>query len=319
MTAASFEPDDPRSAMPSPAGSPGVAGTARPVPQVFELSDKTADVTSEAGSRTWYVRAQNFCVGVTDLAAGDTLAEVDIPDDYLVLVCTTDAVATVHGADEPVSVTGPGLIIVAPGTSAVSADRRCTVVRIFSGHVADVMSRARNHRVYEIIDPAVATLAPVPERAEHSRTHAFHLADIPDAPGRFGRILRSSSLMINWFPLQMGPRSEDHLSPHVHDDFEQASLALVGDYVHHFRSPWTPRLREWRPDEHRACSSPSIAIIPAGVIHTTRAVGPGDHQLIDIFAPPRADFASQGWVINDAEYDGADPRHEAGLQRQTTS
>ncbi len=319
MNAASFESDDPRSAMPSRPGSPGVASTAPRAPQIFELSEETADFTSEAGSRTWYVRGQNFCVAVTDLTAKDSLAEAGIPDDYLVLVCTADAVATAHGADQSVSVTGPGLIIVASGASAVSADRRCTVVRIFSGHVQDVMSRARNHSDYDTADSTVATLTPVSDRAERSRTRAFHLDHIDDEPGRFGRVLRSSSLMINWFLPQMGPRSEDHLSPHVHDDFEQASLTLVGDYVHHFRIPWTPRLSEWRADEHRACSSPSIAIIPPGVIHTTRAVNAGNHQLIDIFAPPRTDFASQGWVINDAEYDGADPRSEAGSQRQSTS
>ena len=63
------------------------------------------------------------------------------------------------------------------------------------------------------------------------------------------------------------------------------------------------------------CASPSVAIIPPGIIHSTRAVGEGTHQLIDIFAPPRADFLAQGWALNADEYPqlpavaGAGPRN----------
>jgi len=31
-------------------------------------------------------------------------------------------------------------------------------------------------------------------------------------------------------------------------------------------------------------------------------VGPGHHLLIDVFAPPRRDFISKGWMLNAREY-----------------
>ncbi|MEK8174567.1 hypothetical protein NKH77_52745 [Streptomyces sp. M19] len=43
-------------------------------------------------------------------------------------------------------------------------------------------------------------------------------------------------------------------------------------------------MSEWRDDEHLQVGSPSMTLIPPTVVHTTRAVGPGAHTLIDVFA-----------------------------------
>lgn len=113
--------------------------------------------------------------------------------------------------------------------------------------------------------------------------------------------------MVNWFPVREGPRDPERLSPHSHEDFEQMSVALVGNYAHHLRVPWTPRMSEWRDDEHVEVGSPSMTLIPPTVVHTTRAVGAGPHTLIDVFAPPREDFLAKGWVLNADEYQGIRP------------
>lgn len=93
------------------------------------------------------------------------------------------------------------------------------------------------------------------------------------------------------------------MSPHSHDDFEQGSPAVQGTYLHHLRDPWVPDMTTWRDDEHGTVGSPSLLIIPPRVVHTTQSVGVGPKELVDIFAPPRADFSLMaGAVCNADEY-----------------
>jgi hypothetical protein len=80
-------------------------------------------------------------------------------------------------------------------------------------------------------------------------------------------------------------------------------VQTTGNYVHHFRTPWTVRIADWRPDGHQMLSGPSMAITPAGAIHTSQGVNEGWHQLRGLFCPPRADWTSQtGWLLNEDEY-----------------
>ena len=106
-----------------------------------------------------------------------------------------------------------------------------------------------------------------------------------------GRIFRCSTVMVNVLPEDDRPRDPTKLSPHHHDDFEQVSLQIDGDYVHHMRVPWTPDSSTWRDDEHRRCAAPAVVVIPPPLIHTSQSVGEMRHWLIDVFAPPRLDFS----------------------------
>jgi hypothetical protein len=109
--------------------------------------------------------------------------------------------------------------------------------------------------------------------------------------------------MVNVFQPWTTTRDECNLSPHFHEDFEQASLGLSGTFIHHIRYPWTSDKTAWREDEHEYHESPSVLVIPARAIHTSQNVGDAVARLVDVFAPPREDFSLKpGFVLNADEY-----------------
>ncbi|MFD2416551.1 hypothetical protein [Amycolatopsis pigmentata] len=218
------------------------------------------------------------------------------------LVFEGSEIEVVAGANERGTATGPSLVVVPPGTARMTVRRAGYMVRIFTAR-SSVVAKAVNKQTYSAENYGITPLPTLPEPEGPGTVRVLSLAKVPEVPGRLGRIYRSGSLMVNWFAPQDGPRDTDDLSPHVHADFEQASVTVAGAYVHHVRRPWTKRLRDWRGDEHVQVSSPSVTLIPPGNVHTTRAVGEGLHQLIDVFAPPRSDFIDQGWVLNQSAYE----------------
>lgn len=53
---------------------------------------------------------------------------------------------------------------------------------------------------------------------------------------------------------------------------------------------------------NRHWPSPSVAVIPVHLVHTTEGVGTERHLLIDVFSPPRRDFIAKGCVANARDY-----------------
>jgi hypothetical protein len=142
---------------------------------------------------------------------------------------------------------------------------------------------------------------PVPIGSE--RLRRYLVRDATQDPARFGNIFRSRGFMVNFLNVDVAPRDPEKLSPHAHEDFEQISLAVEGEYVHHIRIPWTARSSDWRDDVHHRIGTPSVAVIRPRAIHTSQSVGPGPNALIDIFSPPRRDFSLRpGLVLNDDDY-----------------
>ncbi|BCL30832.1 hypothetical protein ACFFS2_02570 [Streptomyces aurantiacus] len=270
---------------------------------VDELAERDPDLVSAGGSRTWSLCGRNFVVAITELEAGDRLTEHGLPDEYVLLVQDDAVVRVEHDGRPSAPVSEPALVVVPAGTSTVHAASSTTVVRVFTARCDEQMRRAVNHAAGA--DPRAAPL-PAPGKADGSGSIRVHrLRDVPDDEGRLGRIFRTTSLMVNWFPVHEGPRDTERLSPHSHEDFEQMSVTLAGNYAHHLRVPWTARMSEWRDDEDVRVGSPSMTLIPPTVVHTTRAVGAGPHTLVDVFAPPREDFLAKGWVLNADAYQGA--------------
>ncbi len=272
----------------------------QPRSATYDKAYDTPPQLSEAGSRTWISRGANFVVAVSEVVTGAVLSRADNPDEYMVLCVSTSA--AIAADKERVDAEIESLTIVPPGRSTVTAGAAGRIVRIFSNQVDDMIRLAANAATYADGAAEVAPLVPWPAppggfKLRNYKPFAF------DKPETNMRIFRSTNLMVNVMTRRSGPRDTTKLSPHSHDDFEQASVVLEGDYQHHLRWPWTPDQSEWRADDHVEIGSPSITVIPAKVVHTSNNVGPRRSWLIDVFAPPRLDFSKKpGMVINTDDY-----------------
>ncbi len=255
----------------------------------------------DRGSRTWNARAANLVLSYTDARAGDRLSRTGQPDEYTVLMYSESAPIRVTAGTTTVDVDEEALVVVPPGDSEIEILADGPLIRLFSSVADDLREGALNADAYAEPDQRAAPLKAWPDPVGGFRLRVYRLADTPIAEGRFGRIFRTTNLMINFLAEEPAPRDRHRLSPHHHDDFEQVSLAVKGHFMHHIRYPWGPDSAQWRPDESRAIDTPSICIIPPPTVHTTQGIGP-HQQLIDIFSPPRVDFSESGWVLNEEDY-----------------
>lgn len=252
------------------------------------------------GARTWVARGANFVVTVTQATAGARLERRGQPDEYMVFL--PESGATVRAGNESVEAGPESVTIVPPGDSEVVVHGAGQVVRVFSHHAQDLLALASNAAAYADATPDVAPLVPWPTPADGLRLRNYPLAQFTQADSNM-RIFRCTNLMLNVLTPRMVPRDVHKLSPHSHADFEQGSLALRGEWIHHMRYPWVPDMTAWRDDEHIEVGSPSLTVIPPKVVHTSRNLNEGGAWLLDIFAPPRMDFSSKpGKVANEKDY-----------------
>ncbi len=255
-----------------------------------------------AGMRTWYARGQNFIIAHTDGAKGGVLSRSNQPDEYVVMLPDAGAGAEITWEGQRVTVPGHSISFVPAGNSTVTLLDSVRVVRMMTTRSEDLAGLCSNAESYAVPHPNIPAFEPWPEAAAGKKIRTYDLAVAP-TPGRFGRIFRCSTFMVNFLDPKHGPRDTTKMSPHHHDDFEQCSLALAGTFIHHLRWPWTTDMKQWRDDEHERCSSPSVTVIPPPAIHTSQAIDPGLNLLVDVFCPPRLDFSTKpGWVLNGDEY-----------------
>lgn len=264
---------------------------------------ESPQIVEADGARTWITRGANFVIAITEAKLGTVLARTGHPDEYMI-VLPPDVTGEVVAGEDRCAVEGDSLIIVPPGDSALTVTKAGTVLRVFSSRPADLTSVASNAAVYASGDSVAAPLQDWPAPVDGFRLHVHRLCDYgtPGGPLIQPRIFRSTNLMINAFLPWHTLRPADDMRPHWHDDFEQASVALEGRWVHHVRMPWNSDVTTWREDEHETLESPSVAIIPETLVHATTNAGEGRAWLIDVFAPPRLDFAKAGIVLNGADY-----------------
>jgi hypothetical protein len=250
-------------------------------------------------ARIWYARGQNFVVGYGEVD-GHVELRFDEHEEHMLLLPDPLGATRIVTADESVDSPGQSVIVLPPGLVTVSLDgtfRFVSLVRSTS-HVADL---AENAASYATAHPGIPPFMSWPQPPDGYRVRVYD-ATVPAAGGTM-RIFRCTTFMVNFFNPKQGPRDRTRLSPHHHDDFEQCSLVLEGQYAHHLRWPWGTDATKWREDDHELCGSPSVAIFPPPAIHTSEALDPGTNHLIDIFSPPREDFSRMpGWVMNADDY-----------------
>jgi mannose-6-phosphate isomerase-like protein (cupin superfamily) len=255
---------------------------------------------TETGSRTWITRGANFVIATSAVEPGAVLSRADNPDEYMVLL--GGVAAAIRAGAETIEAAPESLTIVPPGPSEITAKGAGHLVRVLSNRAADLAAKAENAATYADGAREVAPLDPWPDPPAGFRLRNYQPFDY-DRPDTNMRLFRCTNLMINVLTKRTAARDVSKLSPHAHDDFEQASLLLEGDYVHHLRYPWVSDMSQWRPDEHMEIGSPSVIVIPPNVVHTSRNIGDKRSWLIDIFAPPRVDFSRKpGLVLNADEY-----------------
>jgi hypothetical protein len=255
-----------------------------------------------ANSRTWYVRGQNFIVAYSETESGAIFDRIEQPDEYVVLIPNAETAVEITTRERPEAIPGYSLTFLPRGYSSVKITKGGRIVRLFTTKSKDLAAKCLNAQSYATPHPNIPPFEPWPEPTGGLRLRWYSL-DVPPEPGRFGRIFRCTTFMVNYIDPQVGPRDITKLSPHHHDDFEQCSLALEGAFTHHMRWPWTTNMNSWRDDEHTYCGSPSVCVIPPPAIHTSRGMEAGVNQLIDIFSPPRIDFSEKpGWVLNAKDY-----------------
>lgn len=296
-----YAPTDPRSTLAKAAPSKAAGGPCRAA-QYLDFRDDSLAV-DDGGARTWWARSQAMIVAYSTVTAGDSLAVAGQPDEYMVLFPGESQQATITAGGATVEVGAGALAIVPPGDSAIVAGSDGIVLRVFSRISEELAARCVNAAEYETADANVADFAHWPDPPAGFAIRVYPLAEIPEESGRFGRIFRCTSLMLNLLTPLDGPRDPSKMSPHFHDDFEQISFQFTGDFLQHMRTPWVPDSGLWRDDEHVVVPSPAMVVIPPPMIHTTQAVGDHYHWMIDIFGPPRVDFSLKpGWILNADEY-----------------
>lgn len=298
-----YDKDDIRSSLaPTTTTAPPVDPSTpiRPSQWIEFLNLQPTEV-SPRGSRTWIARAANLVLCYTEARAGDVFTRTGQPDEYAVLMHASSAQLRVVAGEESADVADEAFVVVPPGDSSIEAVADGVLIRVFSCVADDLRDRSLNSDAYAEADQRATPLVPWPDPVGGFGLRVYPLADTPIAPGRFGRIFRTTNMMVNFLAEEPGPRDKTKLSPHFHDDFEQISLAVQGTFVHHIRYPWGPDSTQWRPDESRQIATPSICIIPPPTVHTTQGIG-AHQQLIDIFSAPREDFSASGWVLNAEDY-----------------
>jgi len=293
-----YDKSDPRSALPPKAESPS-GTTATPASHGLYYRDDPVD--EDDNGRSWYTRSQTLIVNYIETRPGATFTRAGQIDEYMIVLPDEDTPYEIAANGETAGGAGHQLIIVPPGDSEIRLPKGGRVIRLFSTQTPALNAKCANEAVYAQADPSTPPFQPWPDPPGGFRLRVYDLWKTRP-PGAFGPIWRCTTIMLNFPPKAQRKRDPRRMSPHSHEDFDQCSLLLEGETIHHLRWPWGLDKYAWREDRHDHVEAPSCTMIPAQVVHTSESQVIGN-RMADIFAPPRLDFSLlDGWVQNADEY-----------------
>jgi len=254
-----------------------------------------------AGESRWLARARNFTIDFA-LGSAGTVLDVAVGTESFALL--PDAATTLAGEGGSWSVAKNSVVILPAGRWRLSLEGLGQVA-VLSTSNARPASSAINAAAFEAPDDEVAPVTSAWRRKQPLRApQIFDMSQL-QAPKDNPRLkmLQTETMSINWVDYE-GERDRSTLSPHLHKDLEQGSLALAGSFLHHLRVEWGKDADLWQDDRHALVGSPSLLVVPVRMIHTTEGTGGGRHLLVDVFSPARADFVAKGWMLNAEDFIG---------------
>jgi hypothetical protein len=217
-----YDKTDPRSALGKSAASGGQAADSYAGMEYVRFYELEPTET-QPGLKTWYGRGQNFTLAYSEAEPGAEINRENQPDEYVLLMPDAESSLELSAADESASIAGNCITFVPGGNSTIKFNTRCRLVRLFSIRSEDIAAKAHNAASYAEPHANVALFEPWPDPVEGYKIRTYSL-DVPPEEGRFGRIWRCSTFMVNYLDPMQGPRPTNMMSPHAHDDFEQCSL-----------------------------------------------------------------------------------------------
>jgi hypothetical protein len=251
-------------------------------------------------SRQWTGRAQNFAATWNHAGPSGSSTQAESFDEIMLIVL--DAPVRISSGASAAEAPPRSICILPPAVWQLELQPGATCVVLRSLRES-AQADALNEDAYKQSDPRIASVSKTWQtlcKADEPRIFSIDSIAAPLDKPRL-KMLQTATLSINWVEYE-GPRNRQALSPHAHTSFEQGSLALAGDFVHHLRVEWGANADAWHEDRHARMGSPSLMVVPVNTIHTSEGVGLGRHLLIDVFSPPRADFIAKGWVANAGDY-----------------
>ncbi len=256
--------------------------------------------TKEGPVTTRFMRAHTFLIAWSEVTNGAAKLDIDSPAEYILLL--PDVGATIVWKGGEVAAPGRSVVIIPKGQTSVKVNGSGEIVRLFS----PVPASLSHIGLYDAGkgNAPMPTLRPIKtySRKQAGGPVVHELDKSPNSPGMpRAKLFQSETMSINWVEYK-GPRDRKNLSPHFHTDIEQASLALEGTFMHHYRTRWTIDADKWREDQHIKAEPGTIALIPPPIIHTSEGIGTSRQILIDVFSPPRADFIAKGQILNSGDY-----------------